>query len=282
MDKSINGETKIFGLIGKGISGSLSPFIHNSLNKYLGINGVYVCFETKDVLSAVKGGDALGIKGFNITAPFKKDIIPFLKNIDENSKRSNSVNTLLYDEKGCNGFNTDYYGFFKLLQINGVNVKDKKVLVIGAGGSSSSICKVLEDSKVGQLHIANRTIEKAQAIKASIDENSIKKVKCMNLNDIDNEYDIIVQTTTVGFGENNDIPIDIEKIKRCEVAIDIIYKKNNTNFLNKCSDKKIKIIDGLDMLFYQAVKAYEIFNNIKVDEVTSLKCRDDLYKKIYE
>ncbi len=277
---NINGETKVFGLIGQGISGSLSPFIHNSLSKYLNINIVYVCFETNNILDAVKGGYALGIKGFNVTAPFKRDVIPFLQNIDKKNDEINSVNTLLYDEKGCNGFNTDYYGFLKSLKDNGVNVKNKKVLVIGAGGSSVAICKVLENEGVKQLHIANRTVEKAISIKNSL--KHIQNIKCTDLNEIDSEYDVIVQTTTVGFGKNNDAPINVEKIKKCEVAIDIIYKKNNTTFLNECYNKGMKTIDGLDMLFYQAVKAYEIFNNIKVDEQTLLKCKNDLYKKAYE
>ncbi len=276
---NIDATTKIYGLIGQGISGSYSPFIHNTLNKYMGINSVYVCFETSNIEEAIKGGIALGISGFNITTPFKQKAIPFLKDINTQVKLLNSTNTLVYKKDGYKGYNTDYYGFLELLKRNNINVQNKKILVIGAGGTSSTICKVLDDLMITELHIANRTVKKADIIKENL--NSIKKIYTMNLDEIDEEYDIIIQTTTVGFG-NSKIPIDIEKIKKCTYAIDVIYGKEDTTFIKECKNKSIQTINGLDMLFYQGVKAYELFNDIKVSEKIINDCKNELYKKVYD
>ncbi len=278
MRDDINGNTKVYGLIGKGINKSLSPFIHNSLNKYMGINSLYACFETNSIKSAINGGKALGIKGFNITTPFKQEVIPFLSSYNREVIDLNSVNTLLLEESGYKGYNTDYYGFFQLLSKNNIDVKGKKVLVIGAGGTSATLCKALDNLYIKELNIANRSLEKAENIKAKL--NNIDVVKVVALDEIDDNYDVIIQSTTVGFN-NNDIPININKIKKCTYAIDIIYGQDKTLFLKECEKKGFKSIDGLDMLFFQAVKAYEIFNNIKVTEIVIEKCKNDLYRKVY-
>ncbi len=267
LNKSIDGRTKIFGLIGKHIEGSLSPVIHNTLNDNVNINSKYLCFNVdNDLEFAIKGASALNICGFNITAPYKQEVIQYLVGISDEANWLQSVNTIVYDndKKGYVGYNTDYFGFKEMLIQNDVLIENQKVLVLGAGGSSYAICKVLEDMKAGTLHIANRTLQNAEILAKKLNLNNISYIK---LDNIDDEYDLIIQTTTVGFANDiNKSPIDLNKINKCKCAIDIIYNPKETLFLKECKSKGIRTLNGIDMLYYQGVKAYEIFNNIKLNE----------------
>ena len=134
MGNFTDGNTSVCGLIGNPVRHTLSPLIHNSLSEITGINMVYVPFEVPegDVGDAIKGALALGIKGLNVTIPYKSDVIPYLEDIDPLAKGIGAVNTLVRTESGgFKGYNTDMTGLYRSMQDEGVELAGKTVVILG-------------------------------------------------------------------------------------------------------------------------------------------------------
>ncbi|MBQ6966363.1 MAG: shikimate dehydrogenase, partial [Lachnospiraceae bacterium] len=137
----IDGKTKVCALLGDPVEHTLSPLLHNSFGETENVNGVYTAFNVKKdgLEAALKGAFALGIKGFNVTVPHKEDIIPFLSDIDPLAERIGAVNTLALTEKGYKGYNTDVLGFMRTALDFEDEIKDREVIMIGAGGAANAV-----------------------------------------------------------------------------------------------------------------------------------------------
>jgi|LSQX01.3.fsa_nt_gb shikimate dehydrogenase len=287
MTKKINGKTEIFSVIGNPIEHSLSPQIHNTIYEYMNLNYNYVPFkvDSAELKTAIQGIKSLGIKGFNVTIPHKQKIIPYLDKVSEEAMLVGSVNTVKTTDGKLCGYTTDGEGFIKSLNRNNVNIKGKKVLVIGAGGSSRSISIRMAAEEIRSIIILNRTTEKAKAICDIINKN-IKPIAIADVfndtkfNIYSEEADIIVNTTPVGMYPNNEkCPIDsFISLRPDTVVCDLIYNPRVTQFLSKAENKGCKTINGWGMLIFQAIAAFEIWTNKKVDD----KLIEILYNRIVE
>lgn len=259
-------------LIGNPVKHSISPFIHNTFFKDIKEDSQYDIFLVKNLdKNIIDNFLKEGIKGINVTLPHKLDIIKYLYKIDDSAKMIGSVNTLKYTPNGYIGYNTDINGMEDTFIENNVTIKDKTVLIIGAGGSGHTAGFIVLKNKAKKVIIANRTKENSIKLKEHIlkyyQNAHIDIIDLKDINNLEN-IDIIINTTTLGFGENIDkspIKDDLLKNNKIDFVFDIIYTPFKTNLLKMAEDNKIKNVNGFAMLVYQALKAQEIWQNKKLD-----------------
>ena len=282
----INGTTRVCGLIGNPVAHSISPVIHNRLAGLRGDNLVYATFkvEAGNVAAAVKGAYALDILGLNVTVPHKQAVIDELVDIDELAAAIGAVNTLVRTEGGFKGYNTDILGLDRELSDVGISLEDKCVVIIGAGGAARAIAFLCAGKKASEIYIMNRTLEKAQNIADAVNEYAKKDIaKAAGISEcgsFDKKDYIVIQTTSVGLYPNvNDTVIeDKEFYKKVKAGVDIIYNPSTTKFMELCMEAGKPAFNGLKMLLYQGVAAYELWNNTKISKEEA----DIVYNKMKE
>ncbi|AFS78375.1 shikimate 5-dehydrogenase AroE [Gottschalkia acidurici 9a] len=269
----IDANTNLYCLIGHPISKSLSPEIHNYSFKKNGINAKYIALDvsTEDLEDAVKGIKALGIRGCNVTIPHKIDIIKYLDEIDEEAELLGAVNTVKNENGKLIGYNTDGRGFVQVLKDKNIEIKNKNIAVLGAGGAARAISIILAKEGINQITIFNRTIEKAKIIIDEIKEK-FPDVTGMYSSLESNKYDlssvdILINCTSIGMYPNIDeMPVDPSIFPRQTVICDIVYKPLKTKLLEMSEKNGNIAIGGLDMLIYQGILSEEIWLQKNIDK----------------
>lgn len=283
----INGTTRICGVIGNPVEHTLSPLIHNSLSASTGINLAYAPFhvETGNLEDAIKGAWALNLLGLNITVPYKSDVIPYLSEIDEMAEKIGAVNTLVRSEKGYKGYNTDMPGLFRAMQSDGVNVRGEKVLVLGAGGVARAVVMMLASKGAKEIFIFNRSLDHASAIADEVNAYEGKQiVKAMTLEGYRDlpadEKFLAIQATSVGmFPKVDEVVIaDRNFYKRVHTGYDLIFNPANTKFMQLVQAEGGKAYNGLKMLLYQGIIAYELWTKRVIPEHLA----GQVYKKMLQ
>lgn len=264
----INSRTKTICLLGHPVSQSFSPSIHNYLFEKYDINNIYICYDVnpKNLKNAIEGIKSLEMCGCNVTIPHKVDVINYINEVDKNAKLIGAVNTIKNKNGVLKGYNTDGKGFVKSILDKGYVLKDKNIMIIGAGGSCRSIAVELASNDVKSIEIRNRSIDKANEIANLINENfkTIATASTLIIEEKDLNYiDILINTTPVGMG-NDECPVD-KKIKpnRNLLICDIVYKPHNTEFINWGKENYLDTIYGIEMLINQGLEAFYIWTGIK-------------------
>lgn len=237
-----------YGLIGEHLGHSFSKEIHEMLGKYT----YEICEIAKDNLdSFMKEKPFIAI---NVTIPYKQQVIPYLDFIDDKAQSIGAVNTIVNKNNKLYGYNTDYYGLKSLIQTNDIDVKNKKVLLLGNGGTSKTARTVLKDLQAKEIVIVD--INK--------DENVITYDDALKYH---NDSEIIVNTTPCGMYPDNDgCIVNIELFKNLEAVVDVVYNPIRTAIVSNALNKGIKAVSGLYMLVAQAVYAAGIFLDEKILE----------------
>lgn len=274
---NIDWSTDLYCLIGHPISKSLSPKIHNYIFSENKTNGIYLCFDVKEksletVISSFK---ALNIKGFNVTIPYKIEIMKYLDDIDREAEMLGAVNTVKNFDGRLIGYNTDGIGFLKSLKNKGIEITNKTFLILGAGGASSAISTRLAIEGAKKIIILNRDLNKAKKIACKIEDNFRDVlVNYGPYNFIDFNFDevnIIVNCTSVGMYPNIDfVPIDLNLFRKKVLVYDVVYKPLKTKFLKMAEDKGFATMSGISMLINQAIASQQIWygdNNFKFDVI---------------
>lgn len=281
----INGKTKVLGVMGCPIEHSISPVIHNNLAIELKDNLVYVPFKVEEgkVEDAVIGAFALGIQGLNVTVPHKSAVIPFLCDIDPLAKRIGAVNTLVYTNEGYKGYNTDMPGLLRAMKHDGADVAGKDVIILGAGGVARAVAFLLADSKAKHIIVLNRTIEKAKAIEEEIKAYAGDIISAHELSDhssLKGDGYVVIQATNVGMYPDVDKAVveDGDFYKKVSFGYDLVYNPTETKFMKLCKASGAKAYNGLRMLLYQGVIAYELYTGKSVDDELS----EEIYYKMAE
>ena len=252
-------------VIGHPIAHSLSPKLHNFwLSKY-SIAGKYEKIDVaidklEDFLLNLQVN---GFSGINITIPHKENAYKILSEIAEISpiaQKIGAVNTVYFKDGKLAATNTDGYGFLQSLQqqINLDDLAKKRVLLIGAGGAARSIAASLTEKSVKSLTIANRT----QARAVVLNEQLKLSAKIINFTDIDDyiaDIDILINTTSLGMVGKAELLINLDKLPLNSVVADIIYKPRFTKLLTAAKQRGNKIVEGIDMLIYQAVPGFQLW-----------------------
>lgn len=248
----------VYGIIGDPVSHSLSPLMHNLAFKEKNIKAVYGAFRVSpsNLEKAIDGIRALNIKGLSVTIPHKEKIMDYLDEIDEVAKEIGAVNTVLNKDGILKGYNTDWIGVLKAFEENGVEIRNKKVVIIGAGGASKAVIYALIKGGAREILVYNRTFEKAKLL-----EKKFKIIAKPWENLKNAKGDIIIQTTSVGL-KSWETPVEEGIISRFKVAMDIVYLPLKTRFLS-LAEKYGKIIDGLQMLLHQGVEQFKIWTGLE-------------------
>ncbi|MED5378778.1 MAG: shikimate dehydrogenase [Pseudomonadota bacterium] len=259
---------KKFAVFGNPIAQSLSPTIHQMFAEQVGEKISY-----EKILAPVDGFvDAAnaflaqeGAVGCNVTMPFKLDAFNLAKVDDQAAKDAQAVNTLMNGDSGeVWGYNTDGVGLVNDLLNSGVEIKGKRVLLIGAGGAARGVISPLLKAGAASLTITNRTKAKAEEV-ASAASNA--KVQVAALEDIaDVAPHIIINSTAASL--SNELPCRLNDgvLQNCEVVYDMVYKNSPTRFMKDAAELGVKTqIDGLGMLVEQAAEAFYIWTQKRPD-----------------
>lgn len=287
LDERVGGKTTILGLIGNPVEHSVSPQLHNSLSARLGIDAVYIPFKVdrERLGDAVKGFKAVGLKGFNVTIPFKEEIVGYADDCSDEVKLIGSANTIKLSEGRAYAFNTDAEGFARSFeQQTGALFKDKRVLILGAGGTARSIALKIASRGASRLSISNRTVERAWDIARMVGANSSVKAEASGVKELEdqsylNGFDILVNTTSLGMHPKVDeSPLsDIIRLHPGQIIYDVIYNPARTKLLRKAESCGCKAVNGMGMLFWQGILAYGIWLDVKIpDEVLNSLWQDFL------
>ncbi|OLO38850.1 shikimate dehydrogenase [Alkalihalophilus pseudofirmus] len=262
---------KLFGLIGHPVGHSMSPSMHNNAFHLLHQNHHYHAFDVSeaDLQAAIAGFRAIGISGFNITIPHKVEVMKYLDEVDEEAKLIGAVNTVVNDNGRLFGYNTDGEGYLQsLLKVTGDQLKQMRVLLIGAGGAARAVLTVLSRYGVEELHIANRTKEKAASLASECNQSS-KDAFVWSIEEAEqklHQFDLIINTTSVGMSPNVDqLPIALNNIKQDAVVSDLIYNPLKTKLLQEAEAKGATVLNGVGMFVEQGALAFEKWTGTKPD-----------------
>ena len=250
---------KKFLVIGNPINHSLSPKLHNYWIKKYNIDAIYEKqkLEENDLENLILQVKQHKISGINVTVPFKKLVIPFLDELTVEAKETQSVNTIYLENKKVIGHNTDIGGFEMSITKSKINLINKKVLILGAGGVVPSIIYALIKMKPLKIYLSNRTRKKAEILK-----NSFKNIDVIEWGTI-SDFDMIINATTLGLNEEDKINLDFTKTNQNKLFYDVIYNPKETNFLKTGKKLGNTTINGKLMFIYQALLAFNIWNNLK-------------------
>ncbi|MBQ4282774.1 MAG: shikimate dehydrogenase [Lachnospira sp.] len=270
----IKGTTRVCGLIGNPVEHSISPLIHNSLAGFTAHDLAYVTFkvESGQVKTAVDGAYALNVLGMNVTVPHKQEVIEALKDIDPLAKAIGAVNTLVRVDGGYKGYNTDIFGLERELEDEGIIIEDKPVVILGAGGASRAIAFLCAKKCAAKIYLLNRSIEKAELIAREVNDffnnDTVVPMKMADYTTLDCTDYVVIQTTSVGLHPHDNEAVIEDEIfySNASVGVDIIYNPAETKFMKLMKAQGKPAYNGLKMLLYQAVAAFELFNGISVSK----------------
>jgi shikimate dehydrogenase len=251
----------LYGVIGDPIAHSLSPVMQNAAFRSLDMDCHYAAFHVKGryLYEAVNGARALGFGGLNVTTPHKEIIIRFVP-ADEASHDIGAANTI--DFKTNRAYNTDAPGAIASLRDNGVQVKGKNVLVLGAGGAARAVTYGLLKGGA-TVTIANRTASKAADLAAYMREHGDAFGTSMdNLGEKVAISDIIVNTTTVGMGEDQTL-VTADMLNPKQAVFDLVYRPVETRLLKEAKLAGARAIDGITMLVRQGALSFEIWTGVR-------------------
>ena len=255
-----NKDTNIF--ISMAINpGNTGASLHNSLFKFFKLNSIYLPLKVKNTFQAKKILNNFNFRGCSLSMPFKEKLINFVDELDSNAKKIGSINTVLKKNDKLIGFNTDYYASKEILKKKKLP-KNSNILVLGSGGVAKAILHSIIDLKFKNIFLSSRN-------KKNFDKINIKKkvqfFKWSERHKV--KYDILINTTPLGmFGKfKNKIPINFFK-KYLPILIYDLPVNHKGNLLCRFAKKnKIEYISGIESSYYQGIKQFEIYNNMKVN-----------------
>lgn len=270
----IDGKTRTCGLIGNPVEHTMSPIIHNTLAKMCGHNLVYVPFPVEEgkVEEAVKGAYALNILGMNVTVPYKSEVLGSLVEVDELAAKIGAVNTLVRTEGGYKGYNTDITGLHRAMMSEDIRMEGEEILLLGAGGASRAAAYLCGAQKAKKVYLLNRTIEKAQRLTEEVNEAFQREIfEPMLLSDfpkLPERKFLAIQGTSVGLAPHDGEAVieDADFYRRIHTGFDLIYKPFDTRFMQLVREAGGKAYNGLKMLLYQGIIAYELWNQVEISE----------------
>lgn len=261
----INSRTFLYGLVGFPVKHSFSPLMHNSFFEKKGINAVYLCFETlpEQIKHLRNSIISLGIKGLNVTFPYKQRVIGLLDKLDPKAELIGSVNTIKADRGKLTGFNTDGIGFVRSLKEKAkFDIKGKKTVILGAGGAAKSISFYLAEEKAGGLGLFDIKVRRAKKLAEEIKRRHKKlKVEVYNSEpDIDfKDTSLLINATGLGMKKKDPLPVNPNKLRKEILVYDLTYNPSRPALLREAEERGCKVMNGLWMLIYQGLASLEIW-----------------------
>ena len=250
---------KKFLVIGNPIEHSLSPILHNYWIKINEIDAIYEKqkLNENELEKFILQVREKKIDGINVTVPFKKSVIPYLDELSLEAQNTQSVNTIYLKNNKVVGHNTDIIGFETSVKKSKYDIRNKEILILGAGGVVPSIIFALNKMKVSKIKISNRTKEKSQDLK-----KIYKNIEIVKWGELPN-FDMIINATSLGLKKEDKINLNFSSISKNKFFYDIIYNPQETNFLKTGKSLGNKTLNGKLMFIYQALSAFNIWHSIK-------------------
>lgn len=251
-----------YRVFGNPIAQSKSPFIHQqfALQTKQSLNYQSELVELGKFDVAIKGLIANEGKGANVTAPFKEQAFAICDELSERAKLAGAVNTLTFSEGIIYGDTTDGIGLVTDLLNHKVQLRNSRILLLGAGGAAKGVVQSLLEQSPKSLTIANRTLSKAQAIIQHYPDNTISALTFADTEHL--SFDVIINATSVGLSGAS-LPIANQTIKSSVACYDMVYGREPTDFLKQAKNLGVaQVIDGLGMLVGQAAASFQIWTGI--------------------
>jgi shikimate dehydrogenase len=266
----ISGKTGLLALVGQPVGHSLSPAMHNAAFVAEGLDFVYVCLDVDpdELPAAVRGMEALKLRGFNVTMPHKRAMIPLVDELDEEARISGAVNTVVIEDSGLRGFNTDGGGMVMACKEAGIDLSGKSVLLLGAGGSAAAIAVAFGKAGVGELHIANRSVEHAAYLRDKLHGTGMKGLVVHRLDTLP-DAEIVINATPLGMKEGDPLPVPPAYVREGRGFCDAVYRPGTeTPLVRLARERGVPVVAGDRMLLYQGVLAQRFWTgrepNVKV------------------
>lgn len=255
-----------YTVIGQPIAHSLSPEVHHLFGELTQRKIYYTRTETtpEQFEKTVLDWQASGAKGCNVTSPFKQQALAVCHRVSINAQRAGSVNTIhMHRDGNLVGHNTDGAGLVAdIVGNNQVALRDKRVLVLGAGGASRGIIGPLLLQNTKLVHVANRTAEKAIQLSAIFKDLGLVSGSGYDALDSMDEFDVVINATTLGLsGEMPELPDDL----MCDgaLAYDMTYATDETVFMSWAAERSARTLGGLGMLVEQAAESFLIWEDAR-------------------
>ncbi len=261
----IGGKTKLLALIGDPVGHSLSPAMHNAAFAADGLDFVYVALRvaSEDLPAAVRGAAALRLRGFNVTMPHKRAMVPLVDELDEGARISGAVNTVVVEGRTLCGFNTDGPGMVEACREAGIKLEGQAVMLLGAGGAAASIAAAFCDEDIGELRIVNRNPEHAATLADKLRERGKgAEIEVHPTTSLDGTVraPIVVNTTPLGMRDGDPLPLPPEYLDAGTTLVDAVYRPGaETALVRHARERGANVVTGQRMLLYQGVLAQRLW-----------------------
>ena len=265
----IDARTQFCGVIGNPVGHSLSPAIHNAAFRKLGLNFVYLAWQVETIGEAIKGLRALGnFRGASVTIPHKVAAIPFLDHVEPTAQQIGAINTIVAEKGELTGYNTDATGALRALREGGVELKGRRIVVLGSGGAARAIAFALaaesgaekltllgiEDAERARLAQDVRSTTAVPVEDSYLDESALRRVLPT--------AQVLIHCTPVGMSPKPETSCVPAALLHTDLAVmDIVYNPRETRLLKDAKHAGCKIIPGLEMFLNQAVAQCELWTN---------------------
>lgn len=268
----ITGKTSVLGIIGWPVAHSLSPLMQNAALEAMGLDWIYVPFPVReeDLPRAVMGLKTLGVIGFNVTIPHKTAIIPLLDRITPEAALMGAVNTVKREGDEFVGYNTDGAGFIKSLREDlGCDPVGRRILVLGAGGAARAAVASLSQAGAAVVAIANRSHGRGEKLAGEFSavfsgtQFAAKSLDISLFNSEVQNFDLLVNTTSVGMGESAFDGLDISRMKQTASVYDMVYAPWETPLLAQARKAGLICANGIGMLVAQGECALSIWSGME-------------------
>lgn len=272
LNERIGPETARFAVLGQSLPHTWSPYIHNSLFDAAGLDAVYLPVTVPpERLGSVTDVFRSCFSGFNVTIPYKEKILPFLDGVDEAARVCGAVNTVEIRNGRMIGHITDGLGMLRAIEEKGVETHQADVLVLGGGGAAR-VAGYAFLSRGGRVTFAVRDTQKGDALAhalAKTQQDGLRRLSVRPLADCAEAHDILINCTPVGMYPHVDVcPVSADVIARCGAVFDAVYNPRETRLLALAKQNGLPAIEGLGMLFYQAVEAQKFWFGDRVASKT--------------
>lgn len=276
-----SGASVRIGLLGRGIGASLTPIMHETEGRRLGLDYRYdlvdfdrLGLEDADLGAVLEAVREAGFRGVNVTYPFKQAIIPLLDHLASEASAIGAVNTVVFSERGAEGHNTDCYGFAQSLRQGLGVVPVSRVVQIGAGGAGAAVAQALAELGAMEIDIVDVDIQRAEALATQVASANGTLTRAMvpeRLAEVIEDASGMVNATPVGMEKLPGLPFDPRLLAPHQWVADIIYFPRETELIRRAREIGCRVLPGGGMAVYQAVRAFQLFSGREPDATEMAK-----------
>ncbi len=247
----------VYAVFGDPVGHSLSPVMHNSALRHLGLDGVYLAFRVKDIAAAVSGIRGLEIQGVSITIPHKVSVMEYLDKVDATAAKIGAVNTVVNRQGSLQGYNSDCTGAVKAL-LEKTPIKGRHVAIVGAGGGARAIgFGIIQEG--GRITLLNRSSQNGEKLAKDLDCDFIPLAEATRL-----PYDVVINTTPVGMTPHDDCsPLKSELLTADTVVMDMVYNPLKTRLIKDAQKAGCRTVEGVSMFVHQGAVQFELWTGQK-------------------